>query len=95
VRTTTFRRMSGVLFVLAAMGLGYVAGLLTPVAGEPAATTGAPAGALYEEAWQLVDRHFFGTLPPTRTRTYAAIRGMLAALGDQYTVLIEPPAARQ
>ena len=94
MRTTTFRRMSGVLFVLAAMGLGYVAGLLTPVAGEPAATTGAPAGALYEEAWQLVDRHFFGTLPPTQTRTYAAIRGMLAALGDQYTVLIEPPAAR-
>ena len=94
MRLTTFRRMSGVLFVLAAMWLGYVAGLLTPVAGGPSATTGAPSDALYEEAWQLVDRHFFGTLPPTQTRTYAAIRAMLATLGDQYTVLIEPPAAQ-
>ena len=90
---TTFRRVTGVLFVLAALGLGYVAGRLTP-AGEPGASHSAPAGALYEEAWQLVDRHFFGALPPTQARTYAAIRGMLAALGDQYTVLIEPPAAQ-
>ena len=90
----TFRRATGVLFVLAALGLGYVVGQLTPAAGDPSASSGSPTGALYEEAWLLIDRHFFGTLPPTQTRTYAAIRGMLAALDDQYTVLIEPPAAR-
>jgi len=94
VKSSIFRRVSGVLFISLAVGLGYVAGLLTPTLTQSAGSTNPSATALIGEAWQLVDGHFFGTLPPTPTRTYAAIRGMLSALNDQYTVLIEPPATR-
>ncbi len=94
MKSSIFRRVSGVLFISLAMGLGYVAGLLTPTITQSAGSTDASATVLIGEAWQLVDGHFFGTLPPTQTRAYAAIRGMLSALNDQYTVLIEPPATR-
>jgi carboxyl-terminal processing protease len=94
MKSSNFRRVSGVLFISLAMGLAYLAGLLTPTITRSAGSADASATALIGEAWQLVDGHFFGTLPPTQTRTYAAIRGMLSALNDQYTVLIDPPATR-
>jgi len=94
VTSSTFRRITGVLFVSLALGLGYLAGLLTATTAQPAGSTDPSAAALIDEAWQLLDGHFFGTLPTTQTRAYAAIRGLLASLNDQYTVLMEPPAAR-
>lgn len=49
---------------------------------------------LFWEVWDLVQRNFYGELPDMRTITYAAIRGMLSVLGDEYTAFIEPePAA--
>ncbi len=49
---------------------------------------------LFWEVWDLVQRNFYGELPDMRTVTYAAIRGMLSTLGDEYTAFIEPePAA--
>lgn len=91
--SSSFRRIAGVLFVCLALGVGYIAGLLTTLA--DAAGSGAPSTtALIDETWQLVESHFFGTLPTTQTRAYGAIRGLLASLNDPYTVLIEPPAAR-
>ncbi|HEY4691723.1 MAG TPA: S41 family peptidase [Anaerolineae bacterium] len=91
---STFRRIAGVLFVSLALGVAYLAGLLTESAIRPAGSADASSAMLIGEAWQLVDGHFFGTLPTTQTRTYAAIRGMLTPLKDPYTVLIEPSAAK-
>lgn len=91
---TIFRRITGVLFIVLAMGFGYVAGLLTPIASGPVPSNNRAAPALIDEAWQLVDEHFFGTISTAQTRAYAAIRGMLATLEDPYTVLIDPPAAQ-
>ncbi|HLF28669.1 MAG TPA: S41 family peptidase [Anaerolineae bacterium] len=91
---STFRRIAGVLFVSLALGLGFVAGLLTATVIQPVASSDPSASARIEEAWQLIESHFLNTLPPTQTRAYAAIRGLLDALNDPYTVLIEPPAAR-
>ncbi len=82
------------MFVSLALGMGYLAGLLTATTAQPAGSSDPSAAALIDEAWQLIDGHFFGTLPTTQTRAYAAIRGLLASLNDQYTVLMEPPAAR-
>jgi len=77
----------------------------TPVGtGVPPASTLVPVPAptgedketfqLFWEVWDLVQRNFYGELPDMRTVTYAAIRGMLSTLGDEYTAFIEPePAA--
>jgi carboxyl-terminal processing protease len=48
---------------------------------------------LFWEVWDLVQRHYYRDLPSMREITYAAIRGMLGALGDSYTALVEPDVA--
>lgn len=48
---------------------------------------------LFWEVWGLVQRDFYGELPDMQTLTYAAIRGMLITLGDEYTAFIEPDIA--
>ncbi len=48
---------------------------------------------LFWEVWDLVQRNYYGELPDMENITYAAIRGMLSTLGDQYTAFIEPKAA--
>jgi carboxyl-terminal processing protease len=44
---------------------------------------------VFWEAWERVEEHFFGEVPPPQARTYGAIRGSLALL-DPYTVFVEP-----
>jgi carboxyl-terminal processing protease len=48
---------------------------------------------LFWEVWDLVQHHFYGEVPDMQRVTYAAIRGMLSTLGDDYTALIEPQVA--
>jgi len=49
--------------------------------------------ALFWEAWDLVQRNFYGALPSMQQVTYAAIQGMLSTLGDDYTAFLEPEVA--
>ena len=49
--------------------------------------------ALFWEVWDLVQRNFYGALPSMQQVTYAAIRGMLSTLGDDYTAFLEPEVA--
>ncbi len=48
---------------------------------------------LLSEARSLIEQHFNGTLPPARQLEYGAVRGYVNAIGDPYTVFVEPPAA--
>jgi len=48
---------------------------------------------LFWEAWDLVQRNYYGELPDLQEITYAAIRGMLDTVGDKYTAFIEPDVA--
>jgi carboxyl-terminal processing protease len=48
---------------------------------------------LFWEAWDLVQRHYYGDVPGPQDVTYAAIRGMLDTLDDKYTAFIEPDVA--
>jgi len=48
-----------------------------------------PLGVFWE-AWDRVERYFYGELPTPRERTYGAIRETLALLDDPYTVFVEP-----
>lgn len=46
--------------------------------------------ALFWEAWDILKHDFYGDLPQGQGLPYAAIRGVLAALNDPYTILVEP-----
>ncbi len=47
------------------------------------------------ESWRLVKEQFYGKIPTYQAMTHGAIRGMVRALGDPNTVLVEPEPARQ
>jgi carboxyl-terminal processing protease len=72
--------------------LAYTAGLgayrlREQVAGGP--YSGPEEAKVLWEAWNRVEKHFYGPLPSLEARTYAAIRASLALL-DPYTVFVEP-----
>ncbi len=48
---------------------------------------------LFWEVWDLVQRNFYGELPDVQEVAYAAIKGMLGTLDDEYTAFIEPNVA--
>lgn len=57
---------------------------------------GLPADQAYpllDEARALVEAHFNGLLPEARQLEYGVVRGYVSALGDPYTVFIDPPKA--
>jgi carboxyl-terminal processing protease len=49
---------------------------------------------VFWEAWNILQRDFYGDQPANQSRTYGAIKGLTAAYGDPYTVFVEP-APRQ
>jgi len=66
---------------------------------EPAPTIEIPPAAgtsfdLFWEAWQLIQRDYYGDLPTEEEMTYGAIRGAVNTLGDPFTAFIEPEAAQ-
>jgi carboxyl-terminal processing protease len=48
---------------------------------------------LLDEVQALLDQHYLRPQPDYTQRQYAAIRGVLNALGDRFTFFIEPPVA--
>jgi carboxyl-terminal processing protease len=65
---------------------------------EPAPTIAIPAetGATFDlfwEAWDLIQRDYYGDLPSEEAMTYGAIRGALNTLDDPFTAFIEPRVA--
>ena len=79
-------------FALIAFTSGFVLGVYDPDPMPKSHTSSAQPGSLeiFQEAWDLVARDFFGPLPPNHDRVYGAARGFLAALDDPYTVFVEP-----
>ncbi len=48
---------------------------------------------LLDEVQSLLDQHYLRSQPDSTLRQYAAIRGVLGALGDRFTFFIDPPVA--
>ncbi len=87
-----------VLTVLATGALAFSAGWYARGLGQPStlpstSTSGeviTSSYALLDEAWGLVGSHFVGTVPSDTVRNYGALRGMLGALNDRWTIFVEP-----
>lgn len=48
---------------------------------------------IFWEAWHILEEEFYGDLPQESDLPYAAIRGVIATTGDQYTAFIDPVQA--
>jgi carboxyl-terminal processing protease len=48
---------------------------------------------LFWEAWELIQRDYYGQLPTEEEMTYGAIRGAVNTLDDPFTAFIEPKVA--
>jgi carboxyl-terminal processing protease len=72
--------------MVAAFAGGWLARALTQPAADPALT-------LIGRAGQIISEEYYGEVPAPRQLAYAAIRGMLAELGDKYATFFEPTAA--
>lgn len=75
---------------------GLLAGRLSPSVGSLMTDSGPaeqPDGfGIIWEAWNSIQQKFFSSAAvDERQMTYGAIRGMLAALVDRYTIFVEPP----
>ncbi|MFQ6099673.1 MAG: S41 family peptidase [Anaerolineae bacterium] len=83
-----FRLISGLFLCLC---LAYTAGFGTYRVWDELQRVGqAQPLDVFWEAWDRLERNFYGELPSPRERTYGAIHGALALLNDPYTVFVEP-----
>lgn len=83
----------GVALVILAFGSGFVVAALQAQSAIPlrqdAPLSGGPLH-IFQEAWDLIGRDFYGALPANDARVYGAVRGLLGTLNDPYTVFVEP-----
>lgn len=49
---------------------------------------------VFWEAWHILEDEFYGDLPSEQELPYAAIQGVIAATGDQYTAFLDPKRAK-
>ena len=65
----------------------------------PQGTPPAPAGApenfdVFWQVYNILKEHFYGDVPSGNEVTYAAIRGLIRALGDPFTSFLDPKTAQ-
>jgi carboxyl-terminal processing protease len=77
------------LVCLVVVASTFVLGYTARAAHAPVTDTANQFGVFWE-AWNLVDDHFYGDSSDEKARTYGAIEGSVQALGDPYTLFIEP-----
>lgn len=84
-----------VLVVVIVAVAAFFAGYTTGAGGR--AETSQPGGgdefAVFWEVWNYVENEFYYDKPSSTDRVYAAIRGMLSSLGDDYTAFVQPALA--
>jgi carboxyl-terminal processing protease len=91
---TVFKALVAIVFVAMIAGASFLAGfgvnqLIGPAQVQPRADEPEQFD-LFWEAWQIVEREFFGQLPDPKEFTYGVIRGALRTLDDPATILVEP-----
>lgn len=100
----TARTLALAVLILATVVVVFAAGYATrwlvshgdtpgapPSAADAAASDGqAPEFGVFWEAWNILQRDFYGDQPASQNRTYGAIKGLTEAYGDPYTVFVAP-----
>jgi len=93
------------LSFLSGFGFSATSGTSSPIAAVQTALPGLsnvvqnssvpPEFAVFWEAWNIIQKDFYGKIPTNKELTYGAIHAVLKTLNDQHTVLIEPHGTAQ
>ena len=93
------------LSFLSGFGVSATGGSASPIAAVQTALPGLPnivqsAAAppqftVFWEAWNIIQKDFYGKIPTNKELTYGAIQAVLKTLNDQHTVFIEPQGTAQ
>jgi carboxyl-terminal processing protease len=80
------------LLLTAAFGVGYYTRALTAGDNALAVSGLGPADPypVLTEARRILEANYHGALPDDKTLEYGAVRGLVNAVGDPYTVFVEP-----
>lgn len=62
----------------------------TPTGAAAASSEATVDFGVFWEAWDILQRDFYGEQPANQNRTYGAIKGLTQAYDDPYTVFVEP-----
>lgn len=83
-----------VLALVVATAGGFWAGFATAGGADALPARQGPSEfGVFWEVWDYVENEFYYDTPVVSDRTYGAIRGMLASLGDEYTAFVQPSIA--
>src|SRR3972149_4587312 len=77
------------LMVTLALSVTFAAGYFAGVSAQRNSTNNYP---VLHEVGDLLNNHYLGPLPSETVLDYGAVRGLLTAVGDPYTVFLEPPS---
>ncbi len=94
---TFLKALVAIVLVAVIAGASFLAGfgvnqVISPTPVQPRAGESEQFD-LFWEAWQIIEREFFGELPDPKGLTYGAIQGALRTLDDPATILVEPMTA--
>jgi carboxyl-terminal processing protease len=89
----SFRRVAGFLLIGLLIELAFFAGIVfgPQLTGVLAGRSSKDHAPLLDEAWDIAEGQFYGQLPTDQSRTYGAVRGMMEAFKDPYSIFVEPP----
>jgi len=92
---TFLKALAAIVLVAMIAGASFLAGfevnqLIRPTEQAQPIASESEYFDLFWEAWQVIEREFFGELPDPDELTYGAIQGALRTLDDPATILIEP-----
>lgn len=62
---------------------------------NPSSATAPLEFGVFWEAWNIIQKDFYGKIPDSKAMTYGAIHGVVKALNDPFTVFIEPRGTQQ
>ncbi|MEK7312319.1 MAG: S41 family peptidase [Chloroflexota bacterium] len=77
------------LMAALALSVTFAAGYFAGVSAQRNSTNNYP---VLHEVGDLLNNHYLGPLPSETVLDYGAVRGLLTAVGDPYTVFLEPPS---
>ncbi len=82
-----------IIALVVVAGGGFFAGYVSAGGGSGQQQATPPEFDVFWEVWNYVEREYYYDIPSAQERTYGAIRGLLATLGDSHTAFVQPSIA--
>jgi carboxyl-terminal processing protease len=90
----SFSFVAGFGYSAASNGQSPISAVRSVLPGNTSMPAPAEFGVFWE-AWNIIQKDFYGKIPSNKELTYGAIRGVIKSLNDPHTVFLEPRNTQQ